>query len=154
MLGYLYWRWKRYSEAVEPLQVETRISPNLAEPYFYLGDIALRNKQFVPAENYFRTALRLKPAYGEADLDMGRALAESGHYQDAIPFMRLAVEKMPDREETHYWLGKTLIQAGQKAEGEKELAEVEKLNKVKRQTASEILNQVVSPTAADSHKTP
>lgn len=154
MLGYLYWRWKRYSEAVEPLQGETRISPNLAEPYFYLGDIALRNKQFGPAENYFRMALRLKPAYGEADLDMGRALAESGHYQDAIPFMRLAVERMPDREEAHYWLGKTLIQAGQKPEGEKELAEVEKLNRVKRQTASEILNQVVSPTPAGGPKNP
>jgi tetratricopeptide (TPR) repeat protein len=139
---------------VEPLQGETRISPNLAEPYFYLGDIALRNKQFGPAENYFRMALRLKPAYGEADLDMGRALAESGHYQDAIPFMRLAVERMPDREEAHYWLGKTLIQAGQKPEGEKELAEVEKLNRVKRQTASEILNQVVSPTPAGGPKNP
>ena len=57
-----------------------------------------------------------------------------------------------DREETHYWLGKTLIQAGQKPAGEKELAEVEKLNRVKRQTASEILNQAVSPTAG--HKNP
>ena len=154
MLGYLYWRWKRYSEAVEPLEVETRISPKLAEPYFYLGDIALRKKQFEPAENYFRTALDLKPNYGDADLGMGRALAESGRYQESIPFLRLAVERLPDREESHYWLGKTLIQAGQKSEGEKELAEVERLNRVKRQTASDVLNQVVAPSPADGHKAP
>ncbi|MGH9067674.1 MAG: tetratricopeptide repeat protein, partial [Acidimicrobiales bacterium] len=30
MLGYLYWRWKHYAEAVGPLEVETRISPDLA----------------------------------------------------------------------------------------------------------------------------
>ena len=154
MLGYLYWRWKRYSEAVEPLQIETRISPKLAEPYFYLGDIALRKKQFESAENYFRTALRLKSSYGDADLGMGRALAESGRYKASIPFLRLAVERLPDREESHYWLGKTLIQAGQKPEGDKELAEVRKLNRVKRQTASDILNQVGAPTPADAHKTP
>jgi tetratricopeptide (TPR) repeat protein len=85
---------------------------------------------------------------------MGRALAESGRYQESIPFLRLAVARLSDLEESHYWLGKTLIQAGQKPEGEKELAEVEKLNRVKRLKASDILNQAVAPAPADGHKAP
>jgi TolA-binding protein len=58
----------------------------------------------------------------------------------------LAVKRLPAREEAHYWLGKTLIQVGQKPEGQRELAEVERLNQLKRQKASDILNQVVTPS--------
>lgn len=147
MLGYLYWRWKRYADAIEPLEAETRISPNLAQPYFYLGDVALRNTQYDAAEKYFRTALRLKPSYGEAELGMGRALAEQGQNQQALPYLRLAAVHLPDREEAHYWLGKTLVRAGQPAEGQRELAESQRLNRLKQQKASQILHDAATSPA-------
>lgn len=154
MLGYLYWRWKRYAEAVESLEAETRIAPNFAPSYYYLGDVALRNRQFDLAEKHFRAALRLDPSNGEADLGLGRVLADTGQYQSSIHFLRLAVERLPDSVEAHYWLGKTLIRVGQSPEGQRELAEVKKMGRLKQQKASDILNRVVAPSPPAGAGTP
>jgi len=145
MLGYLYWRWKHYDQAVAPLETETRISPGFAPSYYYLGDIALRRRDLQKAQRCFQQALRLDPAYGEADLGMGQVLAESGSPEDSIAFLRLAVARLPDRVEPHYWLGRTLIRLGRSEEGQKELAHIDRINQGQRRKATELLNPDLSP---------
>ncbi len=65
LLGYRYWRLKRYAEAVVPFEEEVHISPNFAPSYFYLGDIALKQGKANRAVEYLKAALELDPHYGK-----------------------------------------------------------------------------------------
>ncbi|MGA7849498.1 MAG: sulfatase-like hydrolase/transferase [Terriglobales bacterium] len=50
---------------------------------------------------------------GSAYLEFGRALIHLGKYQEAVPVLRSAVEKMPDSSMAHYELGLALVKTGQ-----------------------------------------
>jgi choline-sulfatase len=50
---------------------------------------------------------------GIANLEFGRALVHRGQYQEALPILRTAVEKMPDSAIAHYELGVALVKLGQ-----------------------------------------
>src|SRR5579884_3695194 len=141
LLGYLYWRWKHYEQAVAPLKDETRINPAFAPPYYYLGDIALKQRQLAQALTYFQKARSLDPTYAQAVLGIGRAYEQLGQYQKALGFLRSAAEKMPDNPEAHYWLGRTLIHVGRVKEGEEELAEVNRIDSARQQQARDLLNR-------------
>lgn len=128
LLGYLYWRWKRYKEAIAPLREETRISPNFAPPYYYLGDIDILQGDPEAALKYFEKALQLDPSYAEASLGMGQAYAKLSQYHKAEPLLQRAVKRMPNDAQAHYWLGQTLIRMGRKQEGQKELEIVNQIH--------------------------
>ncbi|HYV29480.1 MAG TPA: tetratricopeptide repeat protein [Candidatus Binatia bacterium] len=145
LLGYTYWRWKHYREAIAPLEEEIRINPNFAPAYFYLGDSTLKEGKPEQALDYFRKALRLDASYGEACLGMGEAYVKLGQPQDALPLFRQAAQLMPARVEPHHWLGRTLIRLGRSEEGQKELAEVERINSAAEQQATRILIPAAVP---------
>jgi choline-sulfatase len=50
---------------------------------------------------------------GTANLEFGRALVHREQYQEAVPILRAAVEKMPDSSTAHYQLGLALVKTGQ-----------------------------------------
>jgi len=50
---------------------------------------------------------------GTAYLEFGRALIHLERYQEAVPLLRTAVEKMPDSSTAHYGLGLALVKTGQ-----------------------------------------
>jgi arylsulfatase A-like enzyme/Flp pilus assembly protein TadD len=50
---------------------------------------------------------------GTAYVEFGRALIHREEYQEAIPFLRTAVEKMPDSSTAHYGLGLALAKTGE-----------------------------------------
>jgi arylsulfatase A-like enzyme/Flp pilus assembly protein TadD len=50
---------------------------------------------------------------GSACLEFGRALVQLGKYQEALPILRTAVEKMPDSSMAHYQLGLALAKTDQ-----------------------------------------
>lgn len=128
LLGYLYWRWKRYQEAIGPFTEETLISPNFAPPYFYLGDIAVRQGRPKEALEYFAKALKIDPSYVEARLGMGRAYAKLGRYGEAEPLLEQAAKRAPQSVEAHYWLGQTLVRMGRIQDGRKQLEIVNRLH--------------------------
>jgi arylsulfatase A-like enzyme/Flp pilus assembly protein TadD len=50
---------------------------------------------------------------GAAYLEFGRALIHLEKYQEAVPILRNAIEKMPDSSSAHYELGVALVKTGQ-----------------------------------------
>jgi len=50
---------------------------------------------------------------GTAYLEFGKSLVHLGKYQDALPILRRAVEKLPDSSTAHYQLGLALAKTGQ-----------------------------------------
>ncbi len=53
------------------------------------------------------------PDASNAYLEFGTALVQHKRYQDAVPLLRKAVEKLPDSAAAHYQLGLALINTGQ-----------------------------------------
>jgi len=73
-----------------------------------------------------------------------------GRPQDALPLFRQAAQLMPARVEPHHWLGRTLIQIGRSEEGQKELAEVERINSAREQAARVLFPTAVPAQVGDS----
>jgi tetratricopeptide (TPR) repeat protein len=140
MLGYVCWRWKRYTDAIAPLQAEVKINPEFARPYYYLGDIEFRKKDTARAMAFFRKALSLDHSYSEAQMGLGKCYLQSGRSADAIASLRKAEAGLGNTVEVHYWLGRALIQHGLKQEGEKELAKVKDLSAAQQQKMQEKFN--------------
>ena len=151
-LGYLYWRWKRYEDAIGPLQEELRINPRCASCYFYLGNIALKKRQAEQGLNNFKEALRVSPAYSDAYLGIGRAYVMLGQPEEAITFFRQGLKLQPGQVEAHYWLGKALIQVGQAEEGQRELALFEQSKTAETQHIEELFDRTAKEKT--SHMSP
>ncbi len=54
-LGYLYWKERRFNEAVGHFQRELELNPHSGSSLYYLGDIALKQGLAVEALSLFRT---------------------------------------------------------------------------------------------------
>ena len=71
--------------------------------------------------------MELDPAYGEAQLGLGKAYVQLKRPAEAVQQFRRAVELLPGKVEPYNWLGRTLIGMGQAQEGRKALEEVKRL---------------------------
>ncbi len=60
----------------------------------------------------FRAAIRLKPDYAEAHINLGIALQDQGKLEEAIAEYRAAIRLKPDYAEAHYNLGLALKPRG------------------------------------------
>ena len=139
LLGYFYWRWTRFEEAIAPLQEEIRINPGFAPAYFYLGDVRFRQGNAEEAAQSFAKTVAIDPAYGEAQLGLGKAYVDLKRPNDAVPLFRRAAELLPGHVEPYNWLGRTLVQLGRAEEGRKALDEVKRLNAARRESLPSIL---------------
>ena len=74
--------------------------------------IALGESRYDDAMAEVREVVR-DPDAVNAYLEFGKNLAQHKRYQDAVPFLRTAVEKLPDSMAAHYELGIALINTGQ-----------------------------------------
>ena len=140
MLGYVLWRWKRYTDAMGPLQEETRINPDFEQSYLYLGDIALRLDDTARARTLFEKALHLNPSDSEARFGLGKVYVKSRQLDQGIATLRAIESQLDTRTELHYWLGKALLDRGRTDEGEKEFSKLKALRLAERQKIQERVN--------------
>jgi tetratricopeptide (TPR) repeat protein len=77
----------------------------------------------------FRAARRRKPDYGDASFMIGTVLKQLGSLDDAVTEFKTAVKERPLSIEAHRSLGLALTQQGQKAAGDAEIAEAERLTR-------------------------
>ena len=63
-----------------------------------------------------RRALELNPAHVKAHINLGIALAKTGHVADALQQYRQALDLDPRSAEAHYNLGYVLADAGRAPE--------------------------------------
>ena len=68
-----------------------------------------------------REVIQLKPDYGEAHYELGKALLQQGDIKGAIESLEAAARLKPVASYVHYQLGRAYLAAGRKAEGEDQL---------------------------------
>ena len=124
-------------QATDRAEAEKEYRAALAENPFdekslcKLGDIALRRSDLNSASDYYVRALKLEPNDVDANLGMARILMNRHEPTKAEPHLERAVQLKPFSPVSHYHLGVLYRELGRPDDAHRELAEFEKLKKMK-----------------------
>ncbi|HEX6624596.1 MAG TPA: tetratricopeptide repeat protein [Pyrinomonadaceae bacterium] len=143
---------ERVAEAAAEFERQLQKNPRDFYAHFFLGLIAAGESDHRKAVKHLAEAVRLKPESGESYLHLGQSQAELGD-PAAEQSLRRAIVLTADVSQNsyqikraHFLLGRLLMKAGRKAEGEKELALARELQgqslESSRQRIKEILGSV------------
>ena len=107
---------ERWSDAVGILTGLRSREPDNPFVWFALGYLhaKLGNQELAVEAN--RTAIRLKPDFGEAYNNLGLAYAKMGRYAEAVDACKIAIRLKPDLAHAYYTLGLAYAKMGRWAE--------------------------------------
>ena len=83
-------RANRFDEAQREVEAALKTNPGAAEAHDLLGNLLVARSKVALAIDQFREALRIRPDFARAQLDLGAALADSGDAAGALPYLRKA----------------------------------------------------------------
>jgi len=101
-----------WTDSVSLFRHAIAVTPDNYIAYNNLG-AALNDGQPAEAIANFQAALRLKPAFANAESNFGEALLTEGNPGEAVPHLERALKLQPDLVEAHTNLGSALIKLGQ-----------------------------------------
>jgi tetratricopeptide (TPR) repeat protein len=115
--------------------------------YFGLGLANARTGSFAEAEDYFRKAIKLNPAFAEAHFNLAVVFAKTGRLKETIQSLNDAIRVNPNYSEAHYRLGLAYIAANDENAVRQEYAALEKLDqKLAARLKSEMEQKNASPS--------
>src|ERR1700728_2095465 len=126
-LGRIYELGTRFDLARAELQRSIDLQPVQTEAYYEMGDIALKQNDYVAALGCFQKVLARDGSHGGALAGAGQAFFRQKRYPEALDYRRRAVAAAPNYQPGHYYLGLTLSRLGQKEEADRELLTAQKL---------------------------
>ena len=87
-------------------------------------------KKFAAAQIKFEQAIRDNPSFAEAHNNLGFTLRQQGsqNYSKALEHYNIAIQLKPNMAETYEYRGVLYAKMGRKAEAEKDLATLKRLN--------------------------
>jgi tetratricopeptide (TPR) repeat protein len=107
----------------------------------YLGDIAEQSNQFDSALAWYVRALQERPESGEAHFAVGRLLAETAHYREALKELQACLPTMDRDASAHYWTARVLGKLDRPQEASEHMAKVREINDASRQSLLDKLGQ-------------
>jgi tetratricopeptide (TPR) repeat protein len=110
-----------------PLQIEVGSS---AFKVYNQGVDLMHAKKFAAAQIKFEQAIRDNPNFAEAHNNLGFTLRQQGprNYSIALEHYSKAIQLKPSMAETYEYRGVLFAKMGRKADAEKDLATLKKLN--------------------------
>jgi tetratricopeptide (TPR) repeat protein len=129
----------RSEQALKSIQTAIAMGERSAEAYYYLA----QSRSHVdpdnprPAFEAIRTALEHDPSDPWAQALAGRLAWETGDHESSVRYLKEAIHLKKDFVQAHFWLGATYRSMGKEAEGEAELAEVERIHQRNPQAEAE-----------------
>lgn len=125
---------ERLPEAGKAFEQELLSNPNDPYTYFFLGVVSSSLSDHQKAVEYLQKAILLNPKMGQGYLFLGQSQAELRDNINAEKNLRRAIDLTGDASKedfqvrrAHFLLGRLLIKAGRRDEGEKELAKAREL---------------------------
>ena len=114
----------RREEALPYLKKAMQLDPAYEEPFFFHGDLLLKEEQFAEAEANLRQALRLRPDYVAACVSLAKALMGQDRLSDAVKELASCSERSPRHPQPHLLLSQIYFRMGEesRAAAEKELS--------------------------------
>lgn len=127
------------AEALKEFQMEYKLSGANTAAY-EIGEIYRRAGQGEKALEYFRLAIKDRPAFGEAQIGIGRVLIQLNQPAKALPHLQQALQSNPENEIAHYQLARVYAALGNTEAQKRELDQFQKLRRQK-QTQQTFLSQ-------------
>jgi len=103
---------KRYDEADAHVKRALRLNSSRPEAWNISGLIAFNQEQYGKAESSFREAIRLKPDYADALVNLGSTRQALGNLADAAKLLRKALRFQLDHVAALTNLGQVLVNIG------------------------------------------
>ena len=128
-LGYVLTEQRKFKEAIEVLQEQTKINPFEDYAYNLLGRVYWQQQDYANAEQAFRKQIEVTPLDQWAHANLGQMLVEWRKYREAVPELEQAISLTPDREMLHVSLGRAYLNLG---EDEKSIKAFEEAIKIER----------------------
>src|SRR5215470_1885308 len=117
-----------FPAAATELQAELKVTPDDARSYYLLGYIAMKQHDDKTAEADLLRASHLDPGNPDPLIYLGQIYSDAGKDQEAEAMLRKAISLSANSSpndyligRAHYVLGRLLLKAGKREEGEKEL---------------------------------
>lgn len=114
-----------------------------------LGDIAMRRSDLKSAADSYSRSLAMRPGDADANLGMAKVLMASHEPKKAVFYLERAEQIEPYNASTHYRLGVVYREIGHADDSKRELAQFEKLKKMKARLSDLYQEMRLSPGKAD-----
>ena len=128
-LGFVLAEQRKFKEAVEVLQEQTKINPYEDYAYNLLGRVYWRQQDYANAEQAFRKQIEVTPLDRYAHANLGQMLVEWRKYKEAVPELEQAISLTPEEELLHVSLGRAYLNLGESEKSIKAFEEALKLDR-------------------------
>lgn len=112
-LGRLYYDQENYSSAIETLNQEIKLRPNIVT-YHFIANATYYSGKVEESIDLYRKIVKLKPKYVSVYVDYARAFNRLGRHSDAIEVYEQGLKFAPDDVMLHVGLGMTEFGIGNK----------------------------------------
>lgn len=119
-LAFALYEGARYEEALAALQTCRELNPDLLEPLYYLGMIALNRGDMANATDYLTQVVTRDPKHSAAHLGLGTLHFKLRDYEKAKQELEASLALNPDHATTHYQLSQVLMRLGDTERAQKE----------------------------------
>jgi tetratricopeptide (TPR) repeat protein len=128
-LGFASTKLKQDDEAIGYYKKAIEIDPKNHIPYNGIGEVYRDNKKdMTEAMNWYQKTLSINSMERKGNFGMGYCLNSTGKYNDAITYLKKAIEKEPDYVAAHVELGYSLYKTGMHTEAISSLNQAISLN--------------------------
>ncbi|MGI8990962.1 MAG: tetratricopeptide repeat protein [Bryobacteraceae bacterium] len=114
--------------AMREFLAEIEIHPGDPDSTYKLGEIAYARSEPKKAKELFLRAVELRSAFGEAEIALGKILADEGDEANAIEYLQRGVHLKPENKMAHYRLAQLYRAQGRASDAEREFAAFKKLS--------------------------
>jgi tetratricopeptide (TPR) repeat protein len=111
-LAFALYEGARYEEALAALQTCRELNPELLEPLYYLGMIALNRGEMGKAMDYLIEVVTRDPKHSAAHLGLGTLYFKLRDYEKAKKELEASLALNPSHATTHYQLSQVLMRLG------------------------------------------
>lgn len=111
-LGWAFYVQRKYDEAIDTLNEQTKINPFDNYSYSLLGRVYWSRNNFPEAEAAFRKQLEIAPLDASAKANLGELLVDWRKYKEAIPELEQAISLNPDAQDLYISLGRAYLNTG------------------------------------------
>lgn len=112
-LGFAATRLKQDEEAIGYFKKAIEIDPKSHIPYNGIGEVYRDNKKdMTEAMNWYQKTLSINSMERKGNFGMGYCLNSTGKYNEAITYLKKAIEKEPDYVAAHVELGYSFYKTG------------------------------------------
>ena len=122
-----YWMEAKWEPAIEQFKLELQISPDDYLSTWKLGDTYLYQRKYGDARLYLEKVLKEKPDLGQANRDMGKLLIQTGHSEEALPYLLKVAKENPEEASSHFLLAQVYRKTGNTPDMKAELELFQKL---------------------------